>query len=157
MSITRRQPIHVVLYLIVAFLSTAALFYLLGAPLLAAFVVILYAGAIMVLILFVIMLVRWPPPRLRLISEWGPATLLGVVFLSVAAAMVFKDPNSGTLLQGAVAQPGDFGRFLFDRYWLAVEIVSILLLVGLVAIIQVGRRRGAGELEGEEGGKELER
>src|SRR3990172_4822301 len=97
-AITRRQPVHAVLYLIVAFLGTAALFFLLGAPLLAAFVVIVYAGAIMVLILFVIMLFRRPPRELRLLSEWGPATLLGVVFLAVAIAMVFKDPNSRIVL-----------------------------------------------------------
>ena len=144
LAITRRQPVHAVLYLIVAFLGTAALFFLLGAPLLAAFVVIVYAGAIMVLFLFVIMMFQRSPRELRLLSEWGPATLLGVVFLAVAAAMVFKDPGSGIVLQGAVAQPHDFGRFLFDRYWLAVEIVSILLLVALVAIIQLSKRRGAG-------------
>jgi NADH-quinone oxidoreductase subunit J len=144
LAITRRQPVHAVLYLIVAFLGTAALFFLLGAPLLAAFVVIVYAGAIMVLFLFVIMMFQRSPRELRLLSEWGPATLLGVVFLAVAAAMVFKDPSSGIVLQGAVAQPHDFGRFLFDRYWLAVEIVSILLLVALVAIIQLSKRRGAG-------------
>ncbi|OGP73377.1 MAG: NADH-ubiquinone/plastoquinone oxidoreductase subunit 6 [Deltaproteobacteria bacterium RBG_16_50_11] len=150
-AITRRQPVHAVLYLIVAFLGTAALFFLLGAPLLAAFVVIVYAGAIMVLILFVIMLFRRSPRELRLLSEWGPATLLGVVFLAVAIAMVFKDPNSRIVLKGAVAQPGDFGRFLFERYWLAVEIVSILLLVALVTIIQVGKGRGTGGEEQEEG------
>ena len=149
MAITRRQPVHAVLYLIVAFLGTAALFFLLGAPLLAAFVVIIYAGAIMVLILFVIMLFRRSPRELKMLSEWGPATLLGVVFLAVAVAMVFKDPNSGIVLRSAVAQPGDFGRFLFERYWLAVEIVSILLLVALVAIIQVGRRGSDGEEQGE--------
>jgi NADH-quinone oxidoreductase subunit J len=84
-----------------------------------------------------------------MLSEWGPATLLGVVFLAVAVAMVFKDPNSGIVLQSAVAQPRDFGRFLFERYWLAVEIVSILLLVALVVIIQVGKRReqGTDEIE----------
>jgi NADH-quinone oxidoreductase subunit J len=141
MAITRRQPVHAVLYLIVAFLGTAALFFLLGAPLLAAFVVIIYAGAIMVLILFVIMLFQRSPRELKMLSEWGPATLLGIIFLAVAVAMVFKDPNSGIVLQSAVAQPGNFGRFLFERYWLAVEIASILLLVALVAIIQVGKRR----------------
>jgi NADH-quinone oxidoreductase subunit J len=151
MAITRRQPVHAVLYLIVAFLGTAALFFLLGAPLLAAFVVIVYAGAIMVLILFVIMLFRRSPRDLGLLSEWGPATLLGVVFLAVVVAMVFKDPGSRIILQGAVAQPGDFCRFLFERYWLAVEIVSVLLLVALVAIIQVGKGRGTG---GEEQGEE---
>ena len=149
LAVTRRQPVHAVLYLIVAFLGTAALFYLLGAPLLAAFVVIIYAGAIMVLVLFVIMLFQQSPREFGLLSEWGPATLLGVVFLAVAAAMVFRDPGSGIVLQGAVAQPRDFGRFLFDRYWLAVEIVSILFLVALVAIIQLGKRREAGDDEAE--------
>jgi len=143
LAITRRQPVHAVLYLIVAFLGTAAIFFLLGAPLLAAFVVIVYAGAIMVLVLFVIMLFQRSPRELGLLSDWGPATLLGVVFLAVAVAMVFKDPGSGVVLRGAVARPGDFGHFLFDRYWLAIEIVSILLLVALVAIIQLGKRRGA--------------
>jgi len=149
LAITRRQPIHAVIYLIVAFLTTAALFFLLGAPLLAAFVVIVYAGAIMVLILFVIMLVQRSSQELKLLPQWGPATLLGIVFLAVVLAVVFKDPGSGTVLQGGVAQPKDFGRFLFDRYWLAVEIVSVLFLVALVAIIQVGKRRGAAEDEGE--------
>jgi NADH-quinone oxidoreductase subunit J len=150
LAITRRQPIHAVLYLIVAFLGTAALFFLLGAPLLAAFVVILYAGAIMVLILFVIMLLQRSPRELGLMPQWGHAALLGVVFLAVAVAMVFKDPGSGVVLKSAVAQPKDFGRLLFDRYWLAVEIASILLLVALVTILQVARRRGTAGDEGQE-------
>ena len=143
LAVTRRQPVHAVLYLIVAFLGTAALFFLLGAPLLAAFVVIIYAGAIMVLVLFVIMLLQRSPRELRLLSEWGPAVLLGIIFLTVAVATVFKDPGSKIVLQGAVAQPRDFGRFLFDRYWLAVEIVSILFLVALVAILHLGKKREA--------------
>jgi NADH-quinone oxidoreductase subunit J len=143
LAVTRRQPVHAVLYLIVAFLGTAALFFLLGAPLLAAFVVIVYAGAIMVLVLFVIMLLQRSSRELGLLSEWGPAVLLGVIFLVVAAAMIFKDPGSRIILQGAVAQPHNFGRFLFDRYWLAVEIVSILFLVALVAILHLGKRREA--------------
>ncbi len=145
LTVTRRQPVHAVLYLIVAFLGTAALFFLLGAPLLAAFVVIIYAGAIMVLVLFVIMLLQKSPRELGLLSEWGPASLLGVVFLAVVVAMIFKDPGSGIVLQGAIAQPRDFGRFLFDRYWLAVEIVSILFLVALVAILHLGKRRDTEE------------
>ena len=147
LAITRRQPVHAVLYLIVAFLGTAALFFLLGAPLLAAFMVIVYAGAIMVLFLFVIMLFQRSPRELGLLPQWGSATLLGVVFLAVAVATVFKDPGSGIVLQGAVVQPRDFGHFIFDRYWLAVEIVSILLLVALVAIIQLGKRRDTEEIE----------
>lgn len=162
LAVTRRQPVHAVLYLIVAFLGTAALFFLLGAPLLAAFVVIIYAGAIMVLVLFVIMLLQRSPRDLGLLSEWGPAALLGITFLAVAVATVFKDPGSGIVLQGAVAQPRDFGRFLFDRYWLAVEIVSILFLVALVAILHLGKNPsphpspppGEGKGEGESDHKE---
>jgi NADH-quinone oxidoreductase subunit J len=150
LAITRRQPIHAVLYLIVAFLGTAALFFLLGAPLLAAFVILLYAGAVMVLILFVIMLVQHSPRELGLRPQWGHAVLLGAVFLTVAVATIFKDPASGFVLRGAAAQPKDFGRFLFDRYWLAVEIVSILLLVALVTILQVAKRRGMAGDNGQE-------
>src|SRR4030043_514513 len=112
LAITRRQPVHAVLYLIVAFLGTAALFFLLGAPLLAAFVVIIYAGAIMVLVLFVIKLLQRSPRELRLLSEWGPAALLGIIFLAVAVATVFKDPGSRIILQGAGAHPRHFGGFL---------------------------------------------
>ncbi len=148
-AITRRQPMHAVLYLIVAFLATAALFFLLGAPLLAAFMVIVYAGAIMVLIVFVIMMFQRSPRELRVLPQWGPAMLLGIVFLAVAVAMVFKDPGSRIVLQGAVAQPKDFGRFLFEKYWLAVEIVSVLFLVALVVIIHVGKGRGTGDDESE--------
>jgi NADH-quinone oxidoreductase subunit J len=147
LAVTRRQPVHAVLYLIVAFLGTAALFFLLGAPLIAAFVVIIYAGAIMVLVLFVIMLLQRSPRELGLLSEWGPAALLGIVFFAVVVAMIFKDPASGIVLQGAVAQPRNFGRLLFDRYWLAVEIVSILFLVALVAILHLGKRRDTEETE----------
>jgi NADH-quinone oxidoreductase subunit J len=149
MAVTRRQPVHAVLYLIVAFSGTAALFFLLGAPLLAAFVVILYAGAIMVLVLFVIMLFQRSPREIGLLSDWGPAALLGAVFLALAVAMVFKDPGSGIVLRGAVVQPRDFGHFLFDRYWLAIEIVSILFLVALVAILHLGKRREAAGDEAE--------
>ncbi len=139
LAVTRRRPVHAVLYLVVAFLASAALFYLLGAPLLAAFMVIIYAGAIMVLILFAIMLFQQSPRELGTFLQWGPATLLGVVFIAIAAAIVFKDPGSTVVLRGAVATPGEFGRFLFERYWLAIEIVSVLFIVALVALIQLGK------------------
>jgi NADH-quinone oxidoreductase subunit J len=145
MAVTRRQPVYAVLYLIVAFLGTAALFYLLGAPLLAAFMVIVYAGAIMVFILFTIMLFQRARSEIRPLSGWGPGILLGGIFLAVLAAMVSKDPGSAMVLRSAVAQPGDFGRFLFDRYWLAIEVVAILFLVALVAVHQLGKRKGEAE------------
>jgi len=154
-AVTRRHPIHAVLYLIAAFSATAALFFLLGAPLVAAFVVILYAGAIMVLVLFVIMLFRQSPGDLGLTFDRTPAALLGAVFLALAAAMVSKDPGGRIVLQEAVARPPELGRFLFNRYWLAVEIVSILLLVALVAVLQLAKKGegadGTGENTREDG------
>lgn len=150
LGVTRRQPVHAVLYLVIAFLGTSALFFLLGAPLLAAFMAILYAGAIMILILFVIMLFRYSDREFGLVPQWGHAVLLGAVFFAVAAAMVFKDAGSGTVLQGAAAQPKDFGLFLFDRYWLAVEIVSILLLIALITVFQTARKRISAGTQGQE-------
>ena len=154
LAITRRQAVHAVLCLIVAFSGTAALFFLFGAPLLAAFVVIIYAGAIMVLVLFVIMLFQKAPQELNWLSQWGPAAILGFIFLVVAVATVFKDPGSRIVLQGAIVQPRDFGHFLFDRYWLAVEILSVLLLVALVAIMHLGKRWEGEADEAEEHMKE---
>lgn len=144
-AVTRRQPVHAVLYLIVAFLGTAALFFLLGAPLLAVFIVIIYAGAIMVLFLFVIMMFHRSPQELSLLSQRGPAAMLGVVFLSVAVVMVFKDPGSGIFLRRTIAQPSEFGYFLFERYWLAIEIISLLLLVALVTILHLGKKGATGD------------
>ena len=155
-AVSRRQPVHAVLYLIVAILATAALFFLLGAPLLAAFVVIVYAGTMMVLFLFVIMLLQPSSKELKLHYEWGPAILLGAVFLALAAAIVFRDPESEKILQGAVVPPRDLGRFLFDRYWMPIEIVSVLFLVVLVTIIQLGKGKGSSGDEIERGVKKEE-
>ena len=144
LAITRRNPVHAVIYLVISFFGSAMLFYLLGAPFLAALEVIIYAGAIMVLFLFVIMMLRVDaarPPGFSL-REWLPAVILGIVFLVLVVLIVAKDPGSHTILQAAVATPRELGRFLFRRYWLAVEIVSFLLLIALVAAIQLGRGRG---------------
>jgi NADH-quinone oxidoreductase subunit J len=70
MAITRRNQVHAVVYLILSFFGTACLFYLLGAPLLAALEVIIYAGAIMILFLFIIMTMRTQQPSSR--ADEGP-------------------------------------------------------------------------------------
>lgn len=147
LAITRRNPVHAIVYLIISFFGSAMLFYLLGAPFLAALEVIIYAGAIMVLFLFVVMMlkvdsVRGPGFSLR---EWMPAVLLGCIFLVLATLLMAKEPGSGIPLHSAMAMPREFGRFLFERYWLAVEIVSLLLLLALVAAIQLGRGKGEGD------------
>src|SRR5512145_1941797 len=82
MCVTRKNPVHAVIYLVQGLFALAILFYLLGAPLVAAWEVIIYAGAIMVLFLFVIMMLELAPddphpaPGWR---RWGPVALLGTV------------------------------------------------------------------------------
>jgi NADH-quinone oxidoreductase subunit J len=144
LAITRRHPVHAVVYLVLSFLGSAMLYYLLGAPFLAALEVIIYAGAIMVLFLFVIMMLK-----AEVILEgqlewrkWIPAILLSLIYVVLALLLVATDPRSRIPLQPAMASPRALGRFVFERYWLSVEMISLLLLVGLVAVIQLGRGKG---------------
>jgi NADH-quinone oxidoreductase subunit J len=141
LAITRRNPIHAVVYLVVSFLGSAVLFFLLGAPFLAALQVIIYAGAIMVLFLFVVMMFRIEKtePKGYPFRQWGPALLCGVLFFSVLCLVAFQDPGARATLQMTMVSPGDFGRFVFKRYWLAVEMISLLLFLGLLAAIHLGR------------------
>jgi NADH-quinone oxidoreductase subunit J len=147
LAITRRHPVHAVVYLILSFLGSALLFYLLGAPFLAALEIIIYAGAIMVLFLFVIMLLRGEAAAETGMTpaRWAPAIILGLVFLSVAVLLVLTDPRSRIPLEMAAASPKAFGRFIFEKYWLSVEIISLILLVGLMAVIQLGKSSGEGK------------
>jgi NADH-quinone oxidoreductase subunit J len=151
LAITRRNPVHAVIYLIISFFGSAVLFFLLGAPFVAALEVIIYAGAIMVLFLFVIMMLRVEDAEAGglTLRQWGPAILLGLIFFSVAALVFIKDPGTKITLEMAMAMPRQFGRFVFQRYWLSIEIISLLLLLGLLAAIQLGR--GKGQENGEDG------
>jgi NADH-quinone oxidoreductase subunit J len=147
MAITGRHVVHSVVYLVISFFGTALLFYLLGAPFLAALVVIIYAGAIMVLFLFVVMTFRMEDRAERgfPLRRWGPALLVGCLFLVTIVIFIFKDPASRIPLETAMAKPLDFGRFVFERYWFAVEIISFLLFIALVAALQIGRKSSAGK------------
>lgn len=141
LAITRRNLVHAVVYLVISFFGTAMLFYLLGAPLLAALEVIIYAGAIMVLFLFIIMMLKVDTRNERLLppGQFVPAAILSLIYLIVGAMLVFTDPGSRTALEPAVARPADFGQYVFEKHWLSVEIVSLLLLVVTVGVLLLGR------------------
>ncbi|MCE5244150.1 MAG: NADH-quinone oxidoreductase subunit J [Syntrophobacteraceae bacterium] len=141
MAVTRRNEVHAVVYLVASFFGTALLFYLLGAPLLAALEVIIYAGAIMVLFLFIVMTRKAEKPvAVRLpLRQWGIAITFGGICLLGMAVLIFAGATGGKLAP-AMASPTDFGRFLFEYYWLPVELVSFLLFVGLVGALYLGRR-----------------
>ena len=140
--ITERHPVHAIIYLVTSFFSLAIIFYLLSAPLVAVFEVIIYAGAIMVLFLFSIMMI--PPEKTEVnlhpgLRDWWPALLLGVLLLGGIVTLVLAQP-----LPVRLTTPGDireFARVLFQKYGLAVEIVSLQLLFALVGALYLGRRQ----------------
>lgn len=143
MVITRRVAVHALLYLVVSLLSVALVFFTLGAPFVAALEVILYAGAIMVLFVFVVMLLNIGPAaasqEARLLDRrmWiGPAVLASLLLVEVA----FVVHGSGTLPDDPRALgPKQVGAALFGPYVLGVEIASFLLLAGLVGAWHLGR------------------
>jgi NADH-quinone oxidoreductase subunit J len=158
--ITRTKAMHALLYLVVSFLALALVFYILGAPFVAALEVIIYAGAIMVLFLFALMLVspgradeererEWLRPRAWLAPSVLTAVLLFELVYLLAAGGVSGGGDAGAGTAGAAAEvaagaagpaAGDAGAqvkavgvALFGPYLLGVELASILLLAGLVA------------------------
>lgn len=142
LAVTRRNVMHAIIYLVLSFFGTALLFFLLGAPFLAALEVIIYAGAIMVLFLFIVMMLEIRPAEQPLgsyLRQWLPAVVLGALSLAALVLIIFES-GADLSLPLAAASPLEFGRFLFQKYWFAVEIVSFLLLVALVGALYLGRR-----------------
>lgn len=143
LAITARQAVHAIVYLVTSFFALALIFYLLGAPVVASFEVIIYAGAIMVLFLFVIMMLDLGKPEKMLhpgIRQWWPALLLLMVISgSVAVLAGGRLPFNLAGLGRVTAR--DFSLALFKRYGAAVEIISLQLLFALVGALYLGRRR----------------
>lgn len=146
MVITRANAVHALLYLIVSLLAVALIFFVLGAPFAAALEVIIYAGAIMVLFVFVVMMLnlgqesaeqerRWLKPGMW----WGPSALAAILLIELLYMLAAGgDAVSG----GEVVDAKEVGIELFGPYLLAVELASMLLLAGLVAAFHLGRRDG---------------
>jgi NADH-quinone oxidoreductase subunit J len=142
LAVTRRRAIHCLLYLILSLLAVAVLFYTLGAPLAAALEVIIYAGAIMVLFLFALMLLDLRAPEQgegagsRRVAPWLGAGALAAVLLAEMVYAILRAPGGGP----ARVSPQEVGAALFGPYLLAVELASFLLLVGLVGAFHLGRQ-----------------
>lgn len=147
-----RNPIHSALNLVVAMLGLAGIYAMLGAHFLAAVQVILYAGAVVVLILFVLMLlnlkVEQASPRDLVIQ--GLAVVSGVSFLAVAIPSVAQRFGSfpsardvfvaarGPEVEGTVK---NIGALLYDEYLLPFEVASVLIMAALVGAVLLGKRR----------------
>jgi NADH-quinone oxidoreductase subunit J len=147
--ITRTNAVHALLYLIVSLLSVALVFYTLGAPFVAVLEVIIYAGAIMVLFLFAIMILNLGPQASEQERQWlqpgiwrGPAILAAILAAELTYLFVAA---GGQLSPTVVVAPKDVGLALFGPYLLGVELASLLLLAGLVGAYHLGRRPQRGE------------
>jgi NADH-quinone oxidoreductase subunit J len=143
-AITRRHAVHALLYLIVSLLAVAIVFYVIGAPFLAALELIIYAGAIMVLFLFVVMMLNIGEHATEVETEWltpgvwawpsALATLLiaELIYVSVTAAAPPRPMH--------VVTPKEIGISLFGPYAIGVELASLLLMAGLIGAYHIGRR-----------------
>jgi NADH-quinone oxidoreductase subunit J len=144
MVITRKNAVHALLYLIVSLLAVALIFFLFGAPFVAALEVIIYAGAIMVLFVFVIMMLNLGPPSAGAEKQWlvpgiwvGPSVLVAVL----AGELIFVLGSGQLRLSDVrVVTPKQVGISLLGPYVLGVELASFLLLAGLVGAFHLGRR-----------------
>ena len=143
--VSSRQPIHSALYLLMHFVTLAVLYITLDAQFLAAIQVIIYAGGIVILILFVIMLIGSNPvPGDPSIQTWGPfvGLGLGLVLLGsmVYTVMLAFDgvPAAPAGLVGG--EPKAVGLTLFSQYVLPIQMVAVLLLVALIGALLVARR-----------------
>ncbi len=144
MVVTRSNAVHGLLYFVVSLLAVAFIFFILGAPFAAALEVILYAGAIMVVFLFVVMLVRLDGrDGLKAPSWLEPSAWVGPAFLAVVLGIELTWvvlSGSGSSFSVRNVGPKEVGTSLFGPYLLGVEIVSILFMAGLVGALRLARR-----------------
>jgi NADH-quinone oxidoreductase subunit J len=144
MVVTGRNPVHALLNLVLSLLAVAAAFFMLGAPFAGVLEVIVYAGAIMVLFVFVVMMLnlgratveqekRWLQPRVWI----GPASMAALLLVGLLDVIL----SGGGQAMAALREVGakEVGIALFGPYLLAVELASMLLLAALVAAYHLGK------------------
>jgi NADH-quinone oxidoreductase subunit J len=141
--ITGTNPVHALLNLIVSLLSVAMIFFALGAPFAAMLEIIVYAGAIMVLFVFVVMMLNLGEAVVEQERKWlTPRTWIGPALLSLIllVQLCYVLPrNSGHLLGTTTVDAKAVGIALYGPYLLVVELASMLLLAALVAAYHLGR------------------
>jgi NADH-quinone oxidoreductase subunit J len=147
--IAQRNPIYSVLLLVTSFGALSGLYILLDAPFVAVIQIIIYAGAIMVLFLFVVMLLNAPQedteydvrrhPLLRPGPMWFGAAL-AVAFLVEVVWAITRGDSDSSFGDGAAMSIAAIGRTLFTDYAFPFEVTSILILVAMVGAVVLARR-----------------
>jgi NADH-quinone oxidoreductase subunit J len=145
MVVTRYNMIHALLYLVVSFLAIAIVFYILGAPFVAALEIIVYAGAIVVLIIFVIMMLNLKAESVEQEKVWfskniavGPG-ILAVILLAELIYILISADTPSVLPQQVDAKA--VGISLYGPYILGVELSGLLLMAGIVGAYHLGRQK----------------
>src|SRR6476620_10385925 len=147
--IAQRNPIHSVLLLIASFGALSGLYVLLDAPFVAVIQIIVYAGAIMVLFLFVVMLLNAPheetdyDARAHPLLRPGPMIfggVLAVVFMVELAWALARSAPRSTFSNAPITSVAAIGRTLFTDYAFQFEVTSVLILVAMVGAVVMARR-----------------
>jgi NADH-quinone oxidoreductase subunit J len=143
--ITRHNPVHALLYLVISLLSVSMIFFLLGAPFAALLEIIIYAGAIMVLFIFVIMLLNLGKETARQEKEWlkpriwiGPAILSAILFIELLYLVMSAHAGSYEL---QTVEPKTVAISLFQPYLIGVELGAMLLMAGVVGAAHIGQHK----------------
>ena len=145
MVISSYNIVHALLYLVISFLAIAVVFFVLGAPFVAALEVIVYAGAIVVLIIFVIMMLSLKKESTEQEKQWltsdiwiGPAVLAFI--LTGELIFVITTGQEADLNQHLVDSKA-VGISLYTTYVIGVELCGILLMAGIVGAYHLGRQK----------------
>lgn len=162
--ISHTNPVHALLYLIVSLLAISGVFFSLGAYFVGALEIIVYAGAIMVLFVFVVMMLNLGQSVVEQEREWlkpsiwiGPAVLC-LILLSILSVAIWSVSGYGNTITGEMIDAKRVGVSLFGPYVLAVELASMLLLAGIVVAYHLGREnKSADSQSNEESTKENNR
>ncbi len=153
LALTRANAAHALIFLIVSLLAIAVLFFFLGAPFAAALEIVIYAGAIMVLFVFVVMMLnlsegsREQERAMLDFSQWWLPGLLTAILLAELVYVLTAIDSESTV---RAVMPKEVGLSLFGPYVLGVELASMLLLAGLVGAYHLGHhflRRNRGRSE----------
>lgn len=142
--ITNKVAIHALLYLIASLLAVAVVLFILGAPFIAALEVIIYAGAIMVLFVFVVMMLNLGKETTLDESNMlnkkmfiGPSVISLLLLAEIIYMLVHQPPVPLTL---KMITPAEVGQLLFTKYLLVVELGAFLLMSGIIGAYHLGEK-----------------
>ena len=141
LAVSCRNMVHAILYLVCSFIGVAMMFLLLGAPMPAVLEIVIYAGGIMVLFLFVIMMLKVgdEKEKKRFMARCGLAGVTTGVYLGLCVLLRYiPGADDAPPLPAMDVSPAEFGNFVFTRHWLSVEVISLMLLIALMGALVLG-------------------